>query len=126
MRYRIKQMTARGHLHLELRDVIAALNPVLLGWGRFYQHCYGAKTVFYQIDHYVWDRLRRWLRKKHSETSWRELLRRYWRQLPHRPRWCWADRRHVALVGDLRVGRHSLKFMRHPDYTYAHAGKPGA
>ena len=126
MRYRIKQMTARGHLHLELRDVIAALNPVLLGWGRFYQHCYGAKTVFNRIDHYVWDRLRRWLRKKHFTTSSREILRRYWRRLPHRPRYCWADRRHVALVGHLPVGRHSLAFMRYPDYTLAIAGKPGA
>lgn len=126
MRYRIKQMTARGHLHLELRDVIDALNPVLLGWGRFYQHCYGAKTIFNRIDHYAWDRLRRWLRKKHFTTSSREILRRYWRRLPDRPRYCWADRRHVALVGHLPVGRHSLAFMRYPDCTLAIAGKPGA
>jgi hypothetical protein len=41
----------------------------LLGWGRFYQHCYEAKQVFTRIDHYVWDRLRRWLRKKYPKTA---------------------------------------------------------
>lgn len=126
LRYRIKQMTARGHLHLELQEVIDALNPVLRGWGRFYQHCYGAKAVFNRMDHYVWDRLRRWLNKKHLKTSSREIRRRYWRRLPDRPRWCWGDRRTVALLGHLRVGRHNLAYRTYPDYTFAVAGKPGA
>ena len=55
--------------------MIDALNPLLLGWGRFYQHCYGAKAVFTRIDHYVWDRLRRWLRKKYPKTP-RLVIRR--------------------------------------------------
>ncbi len=126
LRYRIKQMTARGHLHLQLQEVIDALNPVLLGWGRFYRHCYGAKDVFRSVDFYVWDRLRRWLRRKHHGTSHRELYRRYWRPLPQRPRQCWTDQRPVAIVAHLRVRRHSLAFMRYPDYTLSGAGEPGA
>jgi RNA-directed DNA polymerase len=125
-RYRIKQMTARAHLHLEFQEVIDALNPVLLGWGRFYRHCYGAKAVFQSIDHYVWDRLRRWLRRKHLGVSHRELHRRFWRRLPHRLRYCWTAQRPIAIVAHLRVRRHSLAFMRYPDFTLSDAGEPGA
>jgi hypothetical protein len=75
LRYRIKQLTTLGRHRLSLQEVIDNLNPLLLGWGRFYQHCYGAKTVFSRIDHYVWDWIRRWLRKKFPKTP-RLVVRR--------------------------------------------------
>jgi len=125
LRYRIKQMTNRGHLHLSLQEVIDDLNPVVLGWGRFYQHCYGAKSVFTRVDHYVWDRLHRWLTKKHPKASTRSIYRRYWRQLPGRQRHAWMDQRPTAFVADLRVGRHNLG--RRDRLLYAgDAGEPGA
>jgi group II intron reverse transcriptase/maturase len=117
-RYRIKQHTTRGHTRLSFQEVIDALNPVLLGWGRFYQHCYGAKQVFTRIDHYVWDRLRRWLRKKFPKTPRLAIRRRYWRRLEGRARYRWVDKRPVAIVADLKVGRHDLLSMGSPDYTF--------
>jgi group II intron reverse transcriptase/maturase len=116
IRYRIKQMTNRGQTHLSFQKVIDALNPVLMGWGRFYQHCYGAKTVFNRVDHYAWDRLRRWLRKKFPKTSRREIDRRYRRRLGDRPRYRWVDVRPLALMADLKVGRHRLSYEG-PDYA---------
>jgi hypothetical protein len=126
LRYRVKQMTNRGHTHLSFQEVIDALNPVLLGWGRFYQHCYGAKGVFTRVDHYVWDRLRRWLRKKYPKTPRRQIRRRYWRRLEGRPRFRWVDERPVAIVADLKVGRHNLAALRYPDYALSGTGEPGA
>ena len=117
IRYRIKQMTNRGHVHLSFQQVIDDLNPVLRGWGNFYRHCYGAGNVFSRIDHYVWDRLRRWLRKKYPHTSRREIQRRYWRCLGDRPRKRWVDERPVDIMADLKVGRHSLATMGYPDYA---------
>ena len=73
-------------------------NPVLRGWGYFYRHCYNAKAVFTRVDHYVWDRLRRWLRKKYSQTPRREIRRQFWRRIGGRPRFRWADRRPVFLL----------------------------
>jgi RNA-directed DNA polymerase len=108
----------KGAVASLLPEVIDALNPVLLGWGRFYQHCYGAKQVFARIDHYVWDRLRRWLRKKYPKTPRLVIRRRYWRRLPGRARYRWVDQRPVAIVADLKVGRHDLLKMRMPDYAY--------
>jgi group II intron reverse transcriptase/maturase len=126
LRHRVKEMTDRGQKHLSFQQVIDALNPVLLGWGRFYQHCYGAGAVFTRVDHYVWDRLRRWLKKKYPDTPRMKIRRRYWRRLDGRPRYCWADQRPVAIVADLPVGRHSLALLRYPDYAPPGAGEPGA
>lgn len=126
LRYRIKQMTSRGRTHLSFQQVIDDLDPVLLGWGRFYQHCYGAKDVFERVDHYVWDRLRRWLRKKYPKTPRREIQRRFWRRLAERARYRWVDERPVAIVADLKVGRHSLAKLGYPDYALQGTGEPGA
>jgi RNA-directed DNA polymerase len=126
LRYRVKQLTNRGHTHLSFQEVIGALNPVLLGWGRFFQHCYGAKTVFNRVDHYVWERLRRWLYKKHPKTPHLEIRRRYWRRLAGRPRFRWVDKYPVAIVADLKVGRHNLAALRYPDYAQMGAGEPDA
>ena len=117
LRHRIKQLTTLGRHRLSFQEVIDDLNPLLLGWGRFYQHCYGAKTVFSRIDHYVWDRLRRWLRKKFPKTPRLVVRRRYWRRLPDRNRYRWIDQRPVAIVADLKVGRHNLVRLRYPDYA---------
>lgn len=126
LRYRIKQMTNRGHTHLSFQQVIDALNPVLRGWGNFYRHCYGAKAVFSRVDHYVWERLRRWLYEKYPKTPRLEIRRRYWRRLPDRSRYCWMDTHPVAIVADIEVGRHSLAVLGYPDYTSLDAGEPGA
>ena len=116
-RYRIKQMTSRGHVHLSLQQVIDALNPMLRGWGYFYRHCHYAKAVFSHMDHYVWDRLRRWLRKKHPKTPRLKLRRQHWRRMGNRPRFCWADESPVFLMGDIPVGRHNLAAVGYPDYA---------
>ena len=117
LRHRIKQLTTRGCQRLSFQEVIDSLNPQLLGWGRFYRHCYGAKSVFTRIDHYVWDRLRRWLRKKYPKTPRLVVRRRYWRRLPDRNRFRWVDKRPVAIVADLKVERHNLARLRYPDYA---------
>ena len=124
-RYRIKQMTLRGQTHRSLQAVTDALNPVLLGWGRFYQHCYNAKAIFSSIDNYVWNRLWRWVVKKHPTTPHRELYRRYLRRLEGRNRLRWVDQRPVAIVSDLKVERYNLGRLRYPAYTIG-PGEPGA
>jgi len=124
LRYRIKQMT-RGQKHRSLQKVIDDLNPVLRGWGRFYQHCYNAKAIFTGVDYYVGDRIWRWLVKKHPTTPHRKIVRRFKRRTGGRNRLRWTDQRPVAIVADLKVGRHNLGRMRYPAYT-TDTGEPGA
>lgn len=122
---RIKQLTPRRSILKRLQDIIDELNPLLLGWGRYYQHCYNAKAIFHRNDYYVWDRLWRWLKKKYPKTSRRQIYRQYWKRLPNRNRSVWTDFRPVALMADLKVGRHDLSKLSYPDYAL-NTGKPGA
>ena len=57
IRQRVKELTPRGQCHADLRDVIAALNPILRGWGSYFRTGNAAKQ-FVQIDDYVVSRLR--------------------------------------------------------------------
>ena len=57
IRQRVKELTPRGRCHADLRDVIAALNPVLRGWGNYFRTG-NAAARFNQLDTYVWRRLR--------------------------------------------------------------------
>ncbi len=125
LRYRVKQMTKRGRTLLSLQEVIDALNPVLRGWGYFYRHCYNAKAVFSRVDHYVWDRLMRWLGEKHPEVARRELQRRYFRHWEGRLR-RWVDERPVMVLTEIKVKRHNLATQGYPDYALLGAGEPGA
>ena len=125
LRRRIKHLTGRRRILLDLQDIIDDINPLLLGWGRYYQHCYGAKSVFSAIDHYVWDRVWRWLKKKHPKTSRRRVYRTYWKRLPNRNRSVWTDKGPVAIMADLKVGRHNLARLEYPDYATV-IGEPGA
>ena len=58
IRTRVKELTARGRCHADLREVIADLNPLLRGWGNYFKTGNAAKR-FNQLDGYVWKRLLR-------------------------------------------------------------------
>jgi group II intron reverse transcriptase/maturase len=58
IRQRVKELTPRRRCHEDIRDVIAALNPVLRGWANYFRTGNAAKC-FNQIDSYAWQRLRR-------------------------------------------------------------------
>jgi group II intron reverse transcriptase/maturase len=58
VRQRIKELTPRGRCHGDLRQVIAAVNPVLRGWGNYFRTG-NAAVQLNSIDRYVERRLRR-------------------------------------------------------------------
>jgi len=57
IRQRVKQLTSRGRCHVDSRDIIVLLNPVLRGWGNYFRSGNAARR-FNQLDTYVWLRLR--------------------------------------------------------------------
>ena len=57
IRQKVREQTPRGRCHADLREVIADLNPILKGWGRYFGTGNAANS-FVQIDRYVVDRLR--------------------------------------------------------------------
>ena len=67
IRARIKALTGRGYAGTDIRDVIAAINPVLRGWGNYFRTG-NANTKFIQIDRYVEDRLWGLMRKRYGRN----------------------------------------------------------
>ena len=57
IRQRVRELTPRRRCHVEAREVIADLNPVLRGWGNYFRTGNAAQR-FNQLDGYVWRRLR--------------------------------------------------------------------
>ncbi len=58
VRQRIKELTPRGRCHEDLRRIIAAVNPVLRGWGNYFRTGNAADQLN-SIDRYVERRLKR-------------------------------------------------------------------
>jgi group II intron reverse transcriptase/maturase len=64
LRQRIRELTSsRWNWVKDVRVLIERLNPILRGWANYFRTGNAAKK-FGQIDTYVWQRLRRFLRKR--------------------------------------------------------------
>ena len=57
VRARVRELTPRSRCHQDVRDVIAAINPVLRGWGQYFQTGNSANH-FIDVDEYVVKRLK--------------------------------------------------------------------
>jgi RNA-directed DNA polymerase len=76
IRRKVKALTGRSTLNMELSELIAALNPVLRGWANYFRHAAAKRTLVY-LAYYAWRRVTRWIRKKHPRMTWKQISRRY-------------------------------------------------
>jgi RNA-directed DNA polymerase len=67
LRAKVRDRTGRNRVGLDIRDVIAELNPILRGWGNYFRTG-NAAIKFIQIDRYVSWRLKRVLIKKRGRN----------------------------------------------------------
>ncbi|WP_231982197.1 group II intron reverse transcriptase/maturase [Mycobacterium sp. E2327] len=67
LRAKVRERTGRNRVGIDIRDVIAGLNPVLRGWGNYFRTG-NAGLKFIQIDRYVAWRLKRLLLKKRGRN----------------------------------------------------------
>jgi RNA-directed DNA polymerase len=67
VRGKVRDRTGRNRVGTDIRDVIAALNPILRGWGNYFRTG-NAADKFRQIDAYVVQRLLRLLLKKRGRN----------------------------------------------------------
>ncbi len=77
LRYKIKVMVKEIPTGCSLTDVIGKLNPILLGWRNYYQYATGAYREFNRLDFWIWQRVGRWLKRKHGDPTWPVLRRLY-------------------------------------------------
>jgi len=67
VRAKVRDRTGRNRVGLDIRDVIADLNPILRGWGNYFRTGNAARK-FRQIDRYVVRRLFRLMVKKRGRN----------------------------------------------------------
>jgi group II intron reverse transcriptase/maturase len=126
LRYRVKQVTRRATINRGLSALLQKLNPILRGWGNFYRFCTGAGQRFASLDHYVGDRLWRWLMKKHGSLHRKRSTIRRLPSLVRPTRTVWRERRtEQFLLASLRVERFRRGWMRPPAFAMV-PGEPDA
>src|SRR5713226_2488892 len=126
LRYRVKQVTKRAAINRSLSHLLRKLNPILRGWGNFYRFCTGAGQLFASLDHYVGDRLWRWLMKKHGSLHRKRSTIRRLPSLVRPTHKVWREERtEQFLLASLRVERFRRGWMRTPAFAMA-PGEPDA
>ncbi len=118
LRYMIKQHFARGTHAASLESRLDLLNPLLRGWSAYYRHAWGAKRIFASLDHYVRQKIRKWIQAKHRGASMRVLYRRYGWRKPSGRMWRWRDGDAVLFeMASRRVERYRHGWMKTPDFA---------
>ena len=79
----VRSLTRRSQ-HPTLAVLLRRLNPMLRGWCNYFRHGASARTFNY-LQHFVFWRIYRWLRKRHPGLNTHTLVRRYL------PNWKIAD-----------------------------------
>ena len=87
---RLKKLTSRSTTGHSLENLLAEINPIIAGWRNYYRYAVGASKIFQQQNHWMWERVRLWLNKKHRRVSAWELRKRFARKVTP-VRWTWAE-----------------------------------
>lgn len=72
---KVKAITRQG-TNQPLSDLLRQLNGVLRGWTNYFRHGV-SKDTFAYLHQFAWERVVRWLRRKHRRANWKWLRRRY-------------------------------------------------
>jgi RNA-directed DNA polymerase len=79
IRDKVAAKTYRATQNQELAALLQSVNQTLAGWANYFRHGV-SRAVFQAAGHYAWNRIRRWLRRKHhgrTGLGMPELRRRF-------------------------------------------------
>lgn len=67
--------TIKSNLNISPYRLVNVLNPIIRNWGNYF----GIETlrIFSRLDHYIWYRIWRYLRRKYKKVSTKNLVSRY-------------------------------------------------
>ena len=83
--------------------VIARLNPIIRGWTNYYASGASKKT-YANMQRLTFLKLRRWAKRRHPNTSWKKVVRKYWRL--ETGRWNFATKEGEQLFPHSRTPIH--------------------
>lgn len=90
LRHKIKVRVKETPTGQSLAELIDSINPVITGWRNYYRYATWATRDFSGLDWWLWERIGRWLRRKHPKATWQSLRRRFVAPAPD-SRWRWVD-----------------------------------
>jgi RNA-directed DNA polymerase len=67
--------TIKSNLNVSPYRLVNILNPIIRGWGNYFG--IGTLRIFSRLDHYIWYRIWRYLRRKYKKVSIKNLVSRY-------------------------------------------------
>jgi RNA-directed DNA polymerase len=105
---KVREATGRNKAR-NLANLIYTLNPVIRGWCMYFRHGV-SKATFSYLEAYTWQRVFRWLRKRHPKVTVNELRRRFlpdWRPTDGEARLYYA--------GETTVTRYRYRGTRIPN-----------
>jgi RNA-directed DNA polymerase len=79
IQYHVQQLRTiiKSHRHASQEALIRLLNPVIVGWARYYARV-GSAHIFQSLDNRLYGMLRAWATYRHPNKSKRWIARRYW------------------------------------------------
>lgn len=104
----------KSHLGHKTSDMLAELNPVIVGWANYHRHVCSKKTFVY-VDNCIFKNLWNWAKKRHSNKGAYWIKDRYFRATDSSNWGFFATRRlnkDVTEVIDLKCMR-TIKIQRH-------------
>lgn len=102
----------RKHNGASQTRLIQKLNPIIRGWGNYYQFC-NAKRTFGNCDHRIWEALWAWAKRRHKRKGKAWLKQRYWHHWGSRD-WTFMVKEgkqslaKLVYLGDYRIKRWSM------------------
>lgn len=73
---KVKALCRQAGLNQSLDDLLRRLNPMLRGWCGYFRPGVSSR-IFSWLSHDTWQRVWRWLRRKHRQDTIAELRRLY-------------------------------------------------
>jgi len=102
---KVKTYCRKTGTSLPLDTLLIGLNPMLRGWCEHFRPGVSSATFQY-LSAYAWKRVFIWIRRKHRQTSWKELRRRYcggqW--------WPTSDNRALFNPAKVRTTRYRYRY----------------
>ncbi len=115
LRHKIKVMVKGIPTGCTLTTVIDKLNPILLGWRNYYRYATGAYREFHQLDFWIWERVGRWLKRKHGDPTWPVLRRRYHLSAPGKRRQWTEGAKRLRFLSEGGASRYPTQLIEKPN-----------
>lgn len=89
--------------------LIKQLNPLIVGWCNNYQYAC-SKEIFSTLNSLIWNKLRRWTRRRHPTKSKKWVTKKYWHTYGN-------DNWVFSTPDGLRLIKHSEREVKSSDYV---------